>query len=168
MKALCASRTVAHWRHSSMIFSPIIQWSLCPLRWTTRMVAGLEHLTYEEMLRQLHLLSVLLRWRRALRAAYNWWERLEKIGPDSLLEMHRDRRRGKRYKLQHGKIKLYIKKCFSTVSMGSYWNQDSDVVDAPSRDIQSSMRHNSEQPDVTGLALSWELDLAIILWFYKH
>lgn len=49
------------------------------------------------------------------------------------------------------------------MSMASYWNQDSDIVEAPSRDIQSSMRHNPEQPDVTGPALSRELDLAIIL-----
>lgn len=42
------------------------------------------------------------------------------------------------------------------MSMANDWNRDTEAVETPSRGIQSSKRHDPEQPDVTGPLLSRE------------
>jgi len=99
------------------------------------MIRGLQHLCFEERLRELGLLS--LEKRRLLEhlfAAFQYVKGVYKKNRESLFtRASRDRTSGNGFKLKEGRFRLDISKKFFTKRVVRHWNRlPSEVVDAPS------------------------------------
>jgi len=83
----------------------------------TKMIQGLEHLSYEERLRELGLFSLgKTRLQGELRAAFPYLKGPTKKPEEGLFTgAHRDRTRGNGFKLKEGRLRLDIRKKFFTV-----------------------------------------------------
>ncbi|PKU47102.1 hypothetical protein llap_2597 [Limosa lapponica baueri] len=102
------------------------------------MIKGLEHLSYEERLRDLGLFSLEKRRQRGdLINTYKYlkggcqedWARLLPVEPN-------DRTRGNEHKLEHGKFHLHVRKSFLTLRVTEHWNRlPREVVESPSLEI---------------------------------
>jgi len=99
------------------------------------MIRGQEHLSYEERLRQLRLISMeerrlqgeLLVAFQCLKGAY------KKDGERFFTKACSDRTRGNSFKMQEGGFRLDIRKTFCTMRVVSLWNRlPRAAVDAPS------------------------------------
>lgn len=166
---------------TSMIFSPRRQWSLCLLRWTSRMVRSWMFISSpswwgdKQRGKRCHnnrIYSVLSRW--SFGVFYSWGEDLEKMGPEFLLEVQKDRMGAKRHKTQHGKTKLYIKSTFFHHKESQPLEPGLRILESPSRDkklyetqpwatwCNGTCPEQGEQDD-----LQLCLPIRIFLWFYK-
>ncbi|GAB0185465.1 hypothetical protein GRJ2_001011800 [Grus japonensis] len=106
-----------------------------------KMIGGLEHLSYEERLRELGLFSLeKRRFQGDLRAAFQYLKgNSKKAGEGLFTRAWSDRTRGNGFKLKEGRFRLDIRKKLFTVKVMRYWNRyPRDAVAAPSLEVFKS------------------------------
>ncbi|KAK4831280.1 hypothetical protein QYF61_016750 [Mycteria americana] len=103
-----------------------------------KMIRGLEHLSYEDRLRDLGWFSLEKRRpQEDLIAAFQYLKGAYKKAGDRLFTRAcSDRTRGNSFKLKEGRLRLDIRKKFFTVRVVRHWNRlPREVVDAPSLEV---------------------------------
>ncbi|KGL80879.1 hypothetical protein N309_05168, partial [Tinamus guttatus] len=104
----------------------------------TRMIRGLEHLPYEERLRELGLFSLEKRRLRGNLISINKYlkRESEEDGTGLFSLVATDRTRGNSQKLKHQKFHRNLRKNFLTVRVTGHWNRlPGEVVESPSLEI---------------------------------
>jgi len=102
------------------------------------MMRGLEHLSYEERLRELGLFGLEKRRLRGdLQNAYKYLKgRCQEDGARLFSVVPSNRTKGNEHKLKHKKFLLNMRKNFFTLRVTEYWNRlPREVVESPSLEI---------------------------------
>ncbi|GAB0178455.1 hypothetical protein GRJ2_000310800 [Grus japonensis] len=104
----------------------------------TKLIRGLEQLSYEDRLRELGLFSLeKRRLHEDLTAAFQYLkEAYRKAGEGLFIRECSDRTRGNGFKLKEGRLRLDIRKKSFMMRLVSHWNRlPREAVDAPSLDM---------------------------------
>jgi len=104
-------------------------------RRATKMITGMEHLVYEEGLRELGLFSLEKRslWGDFIAAFLYLKVTYKKDGDKLFTRACCNRTSGNGFKLKEGRFRLDIRKKFLTVRVVKHWNGlHREVIDAPS------------------------------------
>ncbi|KFZ47874.1 hypothetical protein N321_11678, partial [Antrostomus carolinensis] len=107
-------------------------------RRATRMIRGLEHLCYEDRLKEMGLFSLKKRrlWGDLIAAFQYLKGAYKKAGEGLFTRATNEKTRGNRFKLKEGRFILDIRKKFFTVRVVRHWNRSpKEVVDAPSLEV---------------------------------
>jgi len=102
------------------------------------MIRGLEHLSYDDRLRELGLFSLEKRrlWDDLIAAFQYLKEAYRKDGEGLFIRVCSDRTRGNSCKLKEGRFRLGIRKKFFTMRMVKHWNRlPIEAVAAPSLEV---------------------------------